>query len=103
MPLSRLLTLIIGLALILGLMLWLVNSLYWLYSYTAFTQPFLANILLLLLIALLAALIGVFVYYVLLFRKGEKSSQKQRLPLVGKALPLKLKLPKKLSAPLSNK
>lgn len=82
MPLSRLLTLIIGLTLILGLMLWLVNSLYWLYSYTAFTQPFLANILLLLLIALLAALIGVFVYYVLLFRKGEKSSPKQRLPRV---------------------
>lgn len=83
MPLSRLLTLIIGLTLILGLMLWLVNSLYWLYSYTAFTQPFLANILLLLLIALLAALIGVFVYYVLLFRKGEKSSPKQRLPRVS--------------------
>ena len=82
MPLSRLLTLIIGLTLILGLMLWLVNSLYWLYSYTAFTQPFLANILLLLLIVLLAALIGVFVYYVLLFRKGEKSSPKQRLPTV---------------------
>lgn len=81
MPLSRLLTLIIGLTLILGLMLWLVNSLYWLYSYTAFTQPFLANILLLLLIVLLAALIGVFVYYVLLF-KGEKSSPKQRLPKV---------------------
>jgi uncharacterized protein len=78
MPLSRLLTLIIGLTLILGLMLWLVNSLYWLYSYTAFTQPFLANLLLLLIIALLAGLIGVFVYYVLLFRKGEKSSPKQR-------------------------
>ncbi len=86
MPLSRLLTLIIGLTLILGLMLWLVNSLYWLYSYTAFTQPFLANVLLLLLIALLAGLIGVFVYYVLLFRKGEKSSTKQRRqPLSWKA------------------
>ncbi len=78
MPLSRLLTLIIGLTLILGLMLWLVNSLYWLYSYTAFTQPFLANLLLLLLVALLAALIGAFVYYVLLFRKGEKKSPPHR-------------------------
>ncbi len=87
MPLSRLLTLIVGLTLILGLMLWLVNSLYSLYSYTAFTTPFLANLLLLLLIALIAGLIGLFVYYVLLFRKGEKSSTKsQRQPLSWKAL-----------------
>ncbi|WP_009632229.1 YcjF family protein [Synechocystis sp. PCC 7509] len=78
MPLSRLLTLIIGLILILGLMLWLVNSLSWLYSYTAFTSPFLANLLLLLIVALLAGLIGLFVYYVLLFNKGAKSSPKQR-------------------------
>ncbi len=85
MPLSRLLTLIIGLTLILGLMLWLVNSLYWLYSYTAFTQPFLANVLLLLLIALLAALIGVFVYYVLLFRKGASSPKQRRLPTIPAA------------------
>lgn len=86
MPLSRLLTLIIGLTLILGLMLWLVNSLSWLYSSTAFTSPFLANLLLLLLIALLASLIGVFVYYILLFRKGEKSSLQRRQPLSWKAL-----------------
>ncbi len=86
MPPSRLLTLIIGLTLILGLMLWLVNSLSWLYSYTAFTSPFLANLLLLLLIALLVSLIGVFVYYILLFRKGEKSSLQRRQPLSWKAL-----------------
>ncbi len=86
MPLSRLLTLIIGLTLILGLMLWLVNSLSWLYGSTAFTSPFLANLLLLLLIALLASLIGVFVYYILLFRKGEKSSLQRRQPLSWKAL-----------------
>ena len=82
MPLSRLLTLIIGLTLILGLMLWLVNSLSWLYSSTAFTSPFLANLLLLLLIALLASLIGIFVYYILLFRKGEKSSPQRRQPQI---------------------
>ena len=97
MPLSRLLTLIIGLTLILGLMLWLVNSLFWLYSSTAFTSPFLANLLLLLLIALLASLIGVFVYYTLLFRKGEKSSLQRRQPLSWKALgrktPANLQIP----------
>ena len=97
MPLSRLLTLIIGLTLILGLMLWLVNSLFWLYSSTAFTSPFLANLLLLLLIALLASLIGVFVYYILLFRKGEKSSLQRRQPLSWKALgrktPANLQIP----------
>ncbi|MBW4665827.1 MAG: GTP-binding protein [Chroococcus sp. CMT-3BRIN-NPC107] len=85
MPLSRLLTLIIGLTLILGLVLWLVNSLYSLYSYTAFTAPFLANVLLLLVITLLAALIGVFIYYVLLFRKGEK--QKKTAPSKSVQIP----------------
>lgn len=80
MPLSRLLTLIIGITLILGLMLWLVNSLYWLYSYTAFTQPFLANLLLLLLVVLMAALIAAFVYYALLFRNGEQKSRRKQRP-----------------------
>lgn len=79
MPQSRLLTLIIGLVLILGLMLWLVDSLYQLYRDVAFTHPLLANLLLLLLILLLAVLIGVVVYYVLVFQGTEKRSRRQRL------------------------
>ncbi len=63
MPLPRLITLIVGLCLILGLMLWLVNSLYRLYIQIAFTTPLLANLLLLLLLVLLGLLIAAFVYY----------------------------------------
>ena len=79
MPLSRLLTLIIGLSLILGLMLWLINSLYRLYIQISFTAPFLANLLLLLMIALIGMLIFAFVYYVGIFGQGKKNSRTRRL------------------------
>jgi GTPase SAR1 family protein len=79
MPLSRLLMLLVGLSLILGLMLWLVNSLYRLYIQISFTAPLLANLLLLLLIALLAILIGAFVYYIGLFQRSKKVPQRRRL------------------------
>lgn len=78
MPLPRLLTLIIGIVLILGLMLWLVDSLYQLYRDIAFTHPLLANLLLLLLIVLLAVLIGTFVYYMLMVQGAEKRSLRQQ-------------------------
>ncbi|HEY9892393.1 MAG TPA: GTP-binding protein [Candidatus Sericytochromatia bacterium] len=79
MPLSRLLTLIIGLSLILGLMLWLINSLYRLYIQISFTAPFLANLLLLLMIALIGMLIFAFVYYVGIFQQTKKTSRTRRL------------------------
>ena len=79
MPLSRLLTLIVGLSLILGLMLWLINSLYRLYIQISFTAPLLANLLLLLLIALIGMLIFAFIYYIGLFGRSSKSSQQRRL------------------------
>ncbi|MEG3437235.1 GTP-binding protein [Pannus brasiliensis CCIBt3594] len=63
MKLPQLSALIIGLSLIFGLMLWLVNSIYRLYIQIAFTAPILANLLLLLIIALLGLLIYVLVYY----------------------------------------
>jgi hypothetical protein len=78
MPLSRLLTLIIGLSLILGLMLWFINSVYQLYSQIALTTPLLANLLLLLIIALLGLLIFGFIYYIGLFGRSQKPSQKRR-------------------------
>lgn len=64
MPLSRLLTLIIGVIVILAMTIWLITSLNWLYGQIAWSaSPFLANLLLLLLIVLLAVLIGGLVYY----------------------------------------
>lgn len=66
--------LILGLGVILGLMLWLVTALHWLYIQVAFTTPFLANLLVLLLIGLLAGLLYVFLRYLyLLHRKGRRA------------------------------
>ncbi len=77
MPLSRLVTLIVGLIFILGLTLWLIDSLsrlYWQVSYS----PLLGNLLLLLLIVLIGALIAAFVYYVVMVQGGQKSSRRQQ-------------------------
>ncbi|MGF1481173.1 MAG: YcjF family protein [Cyanophyceae cyanobacterium] len=63
MSLPRLLTLIIGLSLILGLIIWLIASFYQLYLQISFTSPFLGNLLVLMLIVLLGLLIAAFVYY----------------------------------------
>lgn len=78
MPLPRLLTLIFGLAVILGLMLWLVNSLYSLYIQIAFSTPLLANLLLILLIGLLTVLLAALIYYLLLFRRGQSPRRRRR-------------------------
>ncbi len=77
MPLSRIVTLIVGLIVILALTLWLIDSLsrlYWQLSYS----PLLGNLLLLLLVLLIGGLIAAFVYYVLVLRKGEEKSRRQR-------------------------
>jgi uncharacterized protein len=75
MPLSRIVTLIVGLIAILGLSLWLIDSLsrlYWQLSYS----PLLGNLLLLLLVLLIFALIATFVYYVLKIQSGEKKKRR---------------------------
>jgi small GTP-binding protein len=77
MPLSRLVTLIVGLIFILGLTLWLIDSLsrlYWQVSYS----PLLGNLLLLLLIVLIGASIAAFVYYVLMVQGAQKRSRRQQ-------------------------
>jgi small GTP-binding protein len=79
MPLSRLLTLLVGLSIILGLMLWLINSLYRLYIQISFTAPFLATLLLLMMIGLIGMLIFAFVYYVGIFGQSKKTSKQRRL------------------------
>ena len=85
MPLPRLLTIIVGLCLILGLMLWLVNSLYRLYIQVSFTAPFLANLLLLLLITLLLILIGALVYYLNLLRPASRPRPRTIAPKLPEA------------------
>jgi small GTP-binding protein len=78
MPQSRLIALIIGLVLILGLTLWLVASVSQIYWQITYYSPLLGNLLLVLLILLLILLIGAFVYYVLLFLRGEQRSQQRQ-------------------------
>jgi small GTP-binding protein len=86
MPLSRVVTLIVGLIVILALTLWLIESLsrlYWQLSYS----PLLGNLLLLLLIFLIGGLIAAFVYYVLVLRKGEEKSRRQRQRVTPAQIP----------------
>jgi uncharacterized protein len=82
MRLPRLPLLILGIGVILGLMVWLVSSLLWLYQSVLYTSPLLANLLLLLLIGLGLALIGLLIYYVWIFRYRKPSARKQRPPQV---------------------
>ncbi len=78
MPQSRLIALVVGLVLILGLVLWLVASVSQTYWQITYYSPLLGNLLLLLLIMLLVLLIGAFVYYILLFLRGERRSQQRQ-------------------------
>lgn len=79
MPNSPLLTLIFGFCLILGLMIWLITSLSWLYSQISWSAPpLLANLLLLLLIVMLGLLIVAFFYYARLYQRPQKAKGKRR-------------------------
>ena len=80
MPLPRLLTLIIGLALILGLMIWLIDSLSRLYWQLAY-YPLLSQALLVLLIVLLGVLIAAFVYYLFLLPRSQQRQRQARRTL----------------------
>ncbi|MBK1989477.1 GTP-binding protein [Sphaerospermopsis aphanizomenoides BCCUSP55] len=86
MPLSRIVTIIVGLIIILGLALWLIDSLsrlYWQLSYS----PLLGNLLLLLLILLLGGLVAAFIYYVLVLRTGEEKSRRHRRRVTPSQIP----------------
>jgi uncharacterized protein len=69
---SRLLTVLVGLILLLGLTVWFVDSLYRLYASVAFTSPLLGNLVLALVLLLLVALLAAAVYYALLFRRPRR-------------------------------
>lgn len=76
MPLSRLLILIFGLVLILGLMIWLIDSLSRLYWQIAY-YPLLSQALLVLLIVLLGVLIAAFVYYLFILPRSQQRRRRQ--------------------------
>ncbi|HEY9669423.1 MAG TPA: GTP-binding protein, partial [Coleofasciculaceae cyanobacterium] len=80
MPLPRLLTLIIGISLILVLMLWLINSLSELIWQASLLSPWLANLLLALVIVLLGLLIGVLIYYLWIFGRAQQRPRRRRRP-----------------------
>ncbi|MDJ0696650.1 YcjF family protein [Mastigocoleus sp. MO_188.B34] len=75
MPVSRLVTLIIGLIVILALSLWLIDSLSRLYWQLSYSSPFLGNLLLLLLIVLIGVIIAAFVYYIWIIKVGEQRTR----------------------------
>ncbi len=89
MPLSRLLPLLLGLILVLGLMIWLVYTISRLYTWVSFSSPLLANVLLILLAALLVILIGAVIYYLLLFQGTRRRSpqRKKQRPKVSTLKP----------------
>ena len=77
MPLPRLLTLIFGLTLILGLMIWLIDSLSRL-SWQLAYYPLLGPILIFLIIALLGVLIAAFVYYFFWLPRQQQQRKRSR-------------------------
>ncbi|NJR68374.1 MAG: DUF697 domain-containing protein [Synechococcales cyanobacterium CRU_2_2] len=85
MPLSRLLILITGLVIILGMALWLVDSLQRLFWNLSYISPVLAGLLILLIIALFGLLIFAFLYYANLIRMPSRFTAKRIPPEVPKA------------------
>lgn len=74
---------VIGLGIVLILGLWLVSSIYGLYSQVALTAPWLANILLATIITLILGSIGLILYYGGVFNRGfqrKKSKSKPAVP-----------------------
>ncbi|BAZ43812.1 hypothetical protein NIES4102_08140 [Chondrocystis sp. NIES-4102] len=84
MPFIRLVSLFLGLSVILGLSIWLVTSLSHLYMQISFTAPILANLLLLLVIALIGSMVAGYIYYI---NKYTGRSSKRRKPQKGKQKP----------------
>lgn len=77
MSLLRTIIFVVGAIAILGLSLWLIDSLVRLYGQLSWSSPLLANLLLFLLIVLIALLIATFIYYFLLVHKGEQRSRRR--------------------------
>ncbi|HIK27927.1 MAG: DUF697 domain-containing protein [Oscillatoriaceae bacterium SKW80] len=85
MPPSRLVTLVAAIAIILGMAIWLISSIAWLYAQVSWNAPpLLANLLLLVLIAFLGILIWAVLYYSNLLQPGKTSKikGKKQLPKI---------------------
>jgi len=78
MPLPRLITIVLAVTVILGMVIWLVDAILRLYFQVSWTSPFLANVLILLIIGLLGLLIGVFFYYFNLSRQKSATPAQKR-------------------------
>ncbi|ACK69771.1 small GTP-binding protein [Gloeothece citriformis PCC 7424] len=87
MSLPRLLTLIISLGILLGLILWLIDSISRLYSQIAWTSPFLAHLMIWLLIVMIGAIIYAFFYYFNVFNSPKQSAKKARHRRIAAKLP----------------
>jgi len=93
MRLPKLLALVAALTVVLGLMIWLVNSIYQLYINIAWSAPpLLANVVVLLLIVLLALLITALIYYGVMFWRFPKGSLRESQNQPKRRKP-KIKLP----------
>jgi uncharacterized protein len=73
---------VIGLGIVLILGLWLVSSIYGLYSQVALTAPWLANILLATIIVLILGSIGLLIYYGGVFNQGFKRKKSKPKPVI---------------------
>ncbi len=87
MSLPRIVTLIVGVIFILGLSLWLIDSVSRIYWQLSFSSPFLGNLLLLLLVVLVGALIAAFIYYMLVIQAGEERSRRTRRQRLSVQIP----------------
>ncbi len=87
MSLPRIVTLIVGVIFILGLSLWLIDSISRIYWQLSFSSPFLGNLLLLLLVVLVGALIAAFIYYMLVIQAGEERSRRTRRQRLSVQIP----------------
>lgn len=81
MPLPRLLTLLVGIIVILGLVIWLIDSLNRLSWQLG--SSFLGNALIFLVVVLLVVLIAAFVYYLFLLPNRQKKRQRRPAPRVS--------------------
>jgi uncharacterized protein len=73
---------VIGLGIVFILGLWLVSSIYGLYSQVALTSPWLANILLATIVVLILGSIGLLIYYGGVFNQGFKRKKSKSKPVV---------------------
>lgn len=79
MPLARLVALIVGILVILGMVIWLIDSLTRLSGVLAMVPPWLATVLVGLLAALVLVLVGIFCYYFFILPRQESKRAKRRV------------------------